>query len=82
MLVVMNRCKLRAVIAEVDRLLRPEGNLIVRDDAETVSEVESMAKSLKWDVKMSFSNDKEGLLYVKKSFWRPKQRETILSAIA
>lgn len=67
------RCGLRGVIAEVDRILRPEGKLIVRDDVETINEVESMAKSLKWNIRLVFSNDKEGLLCVQKTLWRPKQ---------
>ncbi|PON81520.1 hypothetical protein TorRG33x02_227120 [Trema orientale] len=76
-----NRCNLRQIIAEVDRILRPEGKLIVRDNAETINEVESMAKSLKWDIRFIFAEDKEGLLCVQKSFWRPKETQAILSAI-
>lgn len=76
------RCQLTAVIAEVDRILRPEGMLIVRDNVETVSEVESMAKSLQWEVRLTYSKDKEGLLCVKKTFWRPTETQTIKSAIA
>lgn len=79
---VKKRCGLRGVIAEVDRILRPEGKLIVRDDVETINEVESMAKSLKWNIRLVFSTDKEGLLCVQKTFWRPKQTQTIFSAIA
>ncbi|KAL5571731.1 hypothetical protein UlMin_021328 [Ulmus minor] len=75
------RCSIKAVMAEADRILRPEGKLIVRDDAETISQVESMAKSLKWKIHFVFSNDKEGLLCVEKTFWRPKEAEAIKSAI-
>ena len=69
------------VIAEVDRILRPEGKLIVRDNAETISEVESMAKSLQWEIRMIYSKDNEGLLCVRKTFWRPTEEEPIKSAI-
>ncbi|KAM6556233.1 hypothetical protein CsatB_003252 [Cannabis sativa] len=79
--VLKDRCNLRQVMAEADRMLRPEGKLIVRDNVETINEVESMAKSLKWDVRFIFSNDKEGLLCVQKSFWRPTQTKAISSAI-
>ncbi|KAK8624080.1 hypothetical protein V6N13_065437 [Hibiscus sabdariffa] len=54
---IQKRCKLVSVIAEVDRILRPEGKLIVRDTAETISEVESMAKSLQWEIRMIYSKD-------------------------
>lgn len=39
-----------AVVAEVDRILTPEGKLIVRDNVETIREVENVAKSLQWEI--------------------------------
>ncbi|XP_050366880.1 probable methyltransferase PMT24 [Argentina anserina] len=80
--VLKKRCNLVAVIAEVDRILRPEGKLIVWDDAETLNEIESMAKSLQWDIRFTYSKDNKGLLCIQKTFWRPTEQETILSAIA
>ncbi|KAB2603672.1 methyltransferase PMT24 [Pyrus ussuriensis x Pyrus communis] len=80
--VLKKRCSLVAVIAEVDRILRPEGKLILWDNAETLNEIESMAKSLQWDIRFTYSKDNEGLLYIQKTFWRPAEKETILSAIA
>ncbi|XP_048130175.1 probable methyltransferase PMT25 isoform X2 [Rhodamnia argentea] len=76
------RCNLMPVFAEVDRILRPEGILIVRDDVATIAEIESIAKSLQWDVIFTHSKDNEGLLSVQKTFWRPLDVETITSAIA
>lgn len=75
-------CKLLPVIAEVDRILRPEGHLIVRDDVETLAEVESSARSLHWKIRLRYSNENEGLLCVQKTFWRPTESEIIMSAIA
>ncbi|CAN8264455.1 unnamed protein product [Cochlearia groenlandica] len=76
------RCNITVVVAEVDRVLRPEGKLIVRDDAETIQQVETLVKAMKWDVRMTYSKDKEGLLSVQKSIWRPKEVETLTYAIA
>ncbi|CAN6813975.1 unnamed protein product [Brassica oleracea var. botrytis] len=76
------RCNLTAVVAEVDRVLRPEGKLIVRDDAKTVQEVEAMVKAMKWEVHMTYSKGKEGLLSVQKSIWRPEDVQTLTYAIA
>ncbi|XP_068315152.1 probable methyltransferase PMT26 [Pyrus communis] len=76
------RCNLVAVVAEVDRILRPEGTLIVRDEVETINELENMVRSMQWEVRMTYSKDKEGLLCVKKSMWRPKELETLKYAIA
>nr|XP_045084747.1 probable methyltransferase PMT24 [Aegilops tauschii subsp. strangulata] len=67
------RCKVRLVMAEVDRILRPEGKMIVRDDRETAEEVERIAKSLHWEVRMAVSNQGERLLCFHKTMWRPTQ---------
>ncbi|WVZ88676.1 hypothetical protein U9M48_035168 [Paspalum notatum var. saurae] len=72
-----SRCKLLPVIAEVDRILRPEGKLIVRDDMATVEEVQSMARSLHWEVRMTVAKQGEGLLCVRKTMWRPTEVEAL-----
>lgn len=79
---LQKRCKFVAVMAEVDRILRPEGSLIVRDNSETIAEVESMVKSLHWKIRFSYSKDDEGVLCIQKTRWRPSEEETIMSAIA
>jgi Putative S-adenosyl-L-methionine-dependent methyltransferase len=63
-------------MAEVDRMLRPEGKLIVRDTSETIIEIESIAKSLNYEVRMTYTKKKEGLLCVQKTMWRPTEVET------
>ncbi|KAJ6803210.1 putative methyltransferase PMT26 [Iris pallida] len=70
------RCRLLPVIAEVDRILRPEGKLIVRDNVEIINEVENMAKSLHWEIRMTYSKDNEGLLCIQKTKWRPQEVES------
>ncbi|KAL0695689.1 hypothetical protein Bca4012_062869 [Brassica carinata] len=69
-------------MAEVERILRPQGTFIVRNDMETIGEIEKMVKSLKWNVRMAHSKDGEGVISVQKSLWRPTEIETITSAIA
>ncbi|CAI8598894.1 unnamed protein product [Vicia faba] len=78
---VKKRCSLASLLAEVDRILRPEGKLIVRDTVEIINELESMVRSMQWEVRMTYSKDKEGLLCVQKSKWRPKETETLQYAI-
>ncbi|KAG6516732.1 probable methyltransferase PMT26 [Zingiber officinale] len=70
------RCRILPIIVEVDRMLRPGGNLIVRDHVDTISSIENLAKSLHWKIRMTFSKGKEGLLYAQKSMWRPSESET------
>ncbi|CAI8598492.1 unnamed protein product [Vicia faba] len=76
------RCNIVAAIAEVDRMLRPEGYLIIRDNEETIGEIENMVKSLHWDIRFSYAKNGEGLLCLQKTFWRPTKVETVVSAIA
>ncbi|TKY73815.1 methyltransferase PMT26 [Spatholobus suberectus] len=78
---LQKRCNLAAVVAEVDRILRPEGKLIVRDTVEIIEELESMVRSMQWKVRMTYSKEKEGLLCVQKSMWRPKEQEKLEYAI-
>lgn len=66
------RCNIKGVVAEVDRLLRPGGWVIVRDKSETVSEVQDYFESLQWEIRMTFSKGTEGLVAVQKTKWRPE----------
>ncbi|KAK1403939.1 putative methyltransferase PMT26 [Heracleum sosnowskyi] len=80
--IIKKKCNFEALVVEVDRILRPEGKLIVRDTVEIISELETMYKSMQWDVRMTFSKDTEGLLCVHKSMWRPEEAITLQYAIA
>ncbi|CAL0314458.1 unnamed protein product [Lupinus luteus] len=66
---VYGGCKLAAIMAEVDRIARPGGKLIVRDESSTIGEVEALLKSLHWEI--IFSNEQKDLLSAKKGTWRP-----------
>lgn len=66
------RCKLEPVMVEVDRIVRPGGKFIVRDESSVVGEVEKLLKSLHWEVHFTFSTKKEGILSAQKSDWRPE----------
>jgi hypothetical protein len=76
---VMTRCgnTLLPAMAEVDRILRPDGTLIVRDNKGAVEEVKSIVKSLHWEVRMTVSTHGEELLCLRKTKWRPAQIETL-----
>uniref|UniRef100_A0A7N0UFU8 Uncharacterized protein n=1 Tax=Kalanchoe fedtschenkoi TaxID=63787 RepID=A0A7N0UFU8_KALFE len=69
---VKKRCKLVSLMTEIDRIVRPGGNIIIRDDSATVEEVENLLKSLHWEVHLTFSKDQEGILSAQKSMWRPE----------
>ncbi|KAL8477503.1 hypothetical protein ACS0TY_029700 [Phlomoides rotata] len=79
---IKKKCNFMALVAEVDRILRPEGKIIVRDTSDIINELEGIFKSMQWSIRMTFSKDKEGLLCVQKTMWRPKEEETVTYAIA
>ncbi|KAL5200625.1 hypothetical protein ABZP36_021828 [Zizania latifolia] len=69
---IKDRCAMLPVVVEVDRIVRPAGSVIVRDEPGTVGEVEKLLRSLHWDVRLTFSNNDQGVLYAEKSDWRPE----------
>ncbi|GAA0162860.1 methyltransferase [Lithospermum erythrorhizon] len=78
---VKTKCNYMAFIAEVDRILRPEGNIIIRDKVEIITELESMFRSMHWEIRLTYSKDKEGLLCAHKTMWRPSESETVTYAL-
>ncbi|KAK4429252.1 putative methyltransferase PMT28 [Sesamum alatum] len=67
-----NRCKQPIVIVvEMDRILRPGGWAIVRDKVEILNPLEEILRSLHWEIRMTFAQDKEGILCAQKTAWRP-----------
>lgn len=67
-----NRCKQPvAIIVEMDRLLRPGGWTIIRDKVEILDPLEVILKSLHWDIRLTYSQNKEGILCAQKTMWRP-----------
>ncbi|XP_073141033.1 probable methyltransferase PMT26 [Henckelia pumila] len=76
------KCNFMALVSEVDRILRPGGNIIIRDTIDVITELENLFKSLQWDIRMTYSKDKEGMLCAQKTMWRPKDEVTIKYAIS
>lgn len=58
-------------MTEIDRIMRPGGKLIVRDDSSAIDEVKNLLKSLHWKVRLVFSEDNKGIIAAEKSDWRP-----------
>ncbi|KAL4275599.1 hypothetical protein AHAS_Ahas20G0123300 [Arachis hypogaea] len=71
------RCNFQVAVAEVDRILRPERMLIVRDTAKVINELENIVKSMNWEVYMTYTKENEDLLGVRKSMWQPTEIVTL-----
>ncbi|KAH7281048.1 hypothetical protein KP509_36G027200 [Ceratopteris richardii] len=72
-----HRCEMKIVLLEMDRILRPEGYVILRDASYFVHNAQSLGKSMRWkcekhDVEMPLTEN-EQLLICQKTFWRSSQ---------
>ncbi|KAK9164141.1 hypothetical protein Syun_005043 [Stephania yunnanensis] len=67
-----NRCKHPVgIVVEMDRILRPGGWAIIRDKVTILDPLESILRSLQWEIIMTFAKDKEGIICAQKTTWRP-----------
>lgn len=67
------RCNMEDILLEMDRILRPEGAVIVRDQVEVLIKVKKLASGMRWDTKMADHEDgphvTEKVLYAVKQYW-------------
>ncbi|TKY47573.1 methyltransferase PMT23 [Spatholobus suberectus] len=63
------RCDIVDVVVEIDRILRPDGYLLVQDSMEIINKLGPVLRSLHWSVTL-YQNQ---FLVGRKSFWRPKR---------
>ncbi|KAJ8441547.1 hypothetical protein Cgig2_026348 [Carnegiea gigantea] len=69
-----NRCHLLDLMVEMDRILRPEGTVLMRDSPEVIDKVNRVAHALRWTTaiheKEPESSGRERILVATKPFWR------------
>ncbi|CAA2985822.1 probable methyltransferase PMT15 [Olea europaea subsp. europaea] len=68
-----DRCEMEDILLEMDRILRPEGSLIIRDDVDILVKVKRIADGLNWDSQIvDHENgplEREKLLFAVKLYW-------------
>ncbi|KAL3645275.1 hypothetical protein CASFOL_010455 [Castilleja foliolosa] len=68
-----DRCEMEDIMLEMDRILRPEGSLIIRDDVDILVRVKKIADALNWDSRIVDHEDgpleREKLLFGVKLYW-------------
>lgn len=61
------------ILLEMDRILRPEGSVIIRDEVDIVNKVRKMAGGMRWNTRMLDHEDgplvPEKVLIAVKSYW-------------
>lgn len=48
-----HRCEIVNILLEMDRMLRPEGAIIVRDNVDVLNKVARLAPGLRWDARLA-----------------------------
>lgn len=61
------------IVLEMDRILRPEGSVIIRDDVDILVKVKRITDAMKWDSQIVDHEDgpleREKLLFAVKLYW-------------
>ncbi|KAF5743555.1 methyltransferase PMT15 isoform X1 [Tripterygium wilfordii] len=68
-----DRCEMEDILLEMDRILRPEGSVIFRDDVDVLVRMKRIADGMKWESQIVDHEDgphqREKLLFAVKSYW-------------
>ncbi|CAN1321564.1 Probable methyltransferase PMT2 [Linum perenne] len=68
-----NKCNLDDILLEMDRILRPEGAVIIRDEVDVLIKVKKIIGGMRWDTKMVDHEDgplvPEKILVAVKQYW-------------
>ena len=67
------RCSYEDILLEMDRILRPEGAVIIRDNEKEVLKVKRIVSGMRWNTKMVDHEDgplvSEKILFAFKQYW-------------
>nr|GMC82767.1 probable methyltransferase PMT13 [Ipomoea batatas] len=67
------KCNLVDLMVEIDRMLRPEGSVVIRDSPEVIDKSERIAHAVRWTTsiyeKEPGSNGREKILVATKKLW-------------
>ncbi|KAK3143945.1 hypothetical protein QOZ80_4AG0306960 [Eleusine coracana subsp. coracana] len=67
------RCEMEDILLEMDRILRPEGTVIIRDDVDLLVKIKSIADGMRWNSQIVDHEDgplvREKILLVVKRYW-------------
>ncbi|KAK0595185.1 hypothetical protein LWI29_004322 [Acer saccharum] len=68
-----DRCEMEDILLEMDRILRPEGSVIIRDDVDVVVKMKKITDAMNWDSRIVDHEDgphvREKLLFAVKLYW-------------
>jgi hypothetical protein len=72
-LIIKCRCNIDDILLEMDRILRPEGAVIFRDEVDVLIKVKKIVGGMRWDTKLVDHEDgplvPEKILIAVKQYW-------------
>ncbi|CAM6085499.1 unnamed protein product [Calypogeia fissa] len=72
-----DKCDITNILLEVDRILRPEGAIIIRDEVDVLNKVSRIVAGMRWDTKMYDHEDgpfvKDKILLGVKKYWTAEE---------
>ncbi|KAI4328734.1 hypothetical protein L6164_021067 [Bauhinia variegata] len=67
------RCEMGDILLEMDRILRPTGTVILRDDVDVLLKVKSIAEAMQWNARITDHekgpHEREKILLAAKQYW-------------
>jgi hypothetical protein len=71
--VIEYRCNTEDILLEMDRILRPEGAVIIRDEVDVLIQVKKLIGGMRWNMKLVDHEDgplvPEKVLIAVKQYW-------------
>ncbi|XVF09088.1 hypothetical protein REPUB_Repub07fG0061000 [Reevesia pubescens] len=75
-----NICKAEDILLEMDRILRPEGTVIIRDQVDVLIKVKKIVGGMRWNTRMVDHEDgplvSEKILFAVKKYWVAAENNT------
>ncbi|GMI98366.1 hypothetical protein like AT4G00750 [Hibiscus trionum] len=78
-----NKCEMEDIILEMDRILRPEGSVIIRDDVDVLVKLKNIMDGMQWDGRILDHEDgpheRNKILFAVKQYWTASPLPTKLN---
>uniref|UniRef100_A0A1J3D9R8 Methyltransferase n=1 Tax=Noccaea caerulescens TaxID=107243 RepID=A0A1J3D9R8_NOCCA len=68
-----DRCEMEDILLEMDRILRPKGSVIIRDDIDLLTKVKKITDAIQWEGRIGDHEngplEREKILFLVKNYW-------------
>ncbi|CAN1753801.1 Probable methyltransferase PMT2 [Linum perenne] len=75
-----DKCSMEDILLEMDRILRPEGTVIIRDEQNVLINVKKIVSGMRWTTKMFDHEDgpmiQEKVMFAVKQYWSVGEQST------